>query len=414
MMRVFSDKAGGTGTLGKRGRRGMALLMVITTIAVLTSVVVEFAYSTHVDVRLAANARDALRAQYLAKSATNFARVLLYVQSLLDRSVGQASMNFRVWEAIPVHGDAIRGFVEAARGEEEATPVGSLPPAQLSQHLGQLVPAEGLQPFGNYQGTFFAEIEDEEAKINLNKLNNPGLSGAFTARLVFQLISDERWDFLFEEENTHRERVTREEFLIRIKDFIDENEVESALDLTLATGVFADTASDEERHYVRYPQRYRPKNALFDSMDEIHLVAGMSERLAAAFQDRFTVYPDINSKLNVNTRDPMQRLTILRLMAREPHHPAFENLYTVESMLRELDVMQASMPFAPLTPQQFAAVLQMHGLEARQDVMNTEFSTTSQTYTIRASGQAGDVVQTITTVVRLDGGLGKVLYYRED
>src|SRR5690606_29222859 len=219
---------------------------------------------------------------------------------------GQASMNFRVWEAIPVHGDAIRGFVEAARGEEEATPVGSLPPAQLSQHLGQLVPAEGLQPFGNYQGTFFAEIEDEEAKINLNKLNNPGLSGAFTAQLVFQLISDERWDFLFEEENTHRERVTREEFLIRIKDFIDENEVESALDLTLATGVFADTASDEERHYVRYPQRYRPKNALFDSMDEIHLVAGMSDRLAAAFQDRFTVYPDINSKLNVNTRDPMQ------------------------------------------------------------------------------------------------------------
>jgi len=412
MMRIFSDKAGGTGTLGTRGRRGMALLMVITTIAVLTSVVVEFAYSTHVDVRLAANARDALRAHYLAKSATNFARVLLFVQTLLDRSM-QGGMNFRVWEAIPIQGDAIRGFVEATRAESTEAPP-SLPPAQPRPGLGELVPAEGLQPFGSYQGTFFAEIEDEEAKINLNKLNNPGLSGAFTAQLLYQLIADPRWDFLFEEENTHRERISREEFLVRIKDFIDENEVESALDLTLATGVFADSASDEERHYVRYPQRYRPKNALFDSMDELHLVAGMSERLMAAFEDRLTVYPDINAKLNLNTRDPLQRLTILRLMAREPHHPAFENPYTVESMLRQLDIMQASMPFAPLTAQQFASVLQMHGLEARQDVMNTEFSNTSQTFTIRAIGQAGDVTQTITTVVRLDGGLGKVLYYRED
>lgn len=399
----------------------MALLMVITTVAVLTSVVVEFSYSTHVDLRLAANSRDALRAHYLAKSATNFARLVLYFQGQIQRlsppeggqlPPGMPGMGgIRLWELIPIECDAINGFVQAVQGEEEDD---DRPPAPLSPRPGELVPAEGLQPFGSYQGCFGAVIEDEESKINVNKLNNPGMSGSFTALLLYHLISDERWDFLFEEENRHRERIDREEFLIRLKDWIDENEVESALDLTLTTGVFVDTASDEERHYVRYPQRYRPKNALFISMDELHLVAGMSDRLMAAFEDRLTVYPDINSKLNLNTDDPIQRLTILRLMARDPRHPAFDNAYTVESMLRELDKMRVLNPFGPLTPQQFALVLQMHGLEARQDVMNTEFGTTSETFQIRATGQAGDVAQTLTTVVRLDDGLGKVLYYRED
>src|SRR5690606_34093352 len=83
-MRIFSDRARGTSTLGKGGKRGMALLMVITTVAVLASVVVEFAYSTHVDLRLAANARDALRAEYLARSATTFARLVLNWQNQLQ------------------------------------------------------------------------------------------------------------------------------------------------------------------------------------------------------------------------------------------------------------------------------------------------------------------------------------------
>lgn len=400
----------------------MALLMVITTIAVLTSVVVEFAYSTHVDLRLAANSRDALRAHYLAKSATNFARLVLHFQRQIDRlnpqnQGGQQTPGLpglggiRLWELIPIECEAINGFVQAVQGEAEDA---DLPPAPIAPGPGELVPAAGLQPFGSYQGCFGVEIVDEEAKINVNKLNNPGMSGSFTAMLLYQLVSDERWDFLFEEENRHRERITREDFLIRLKDWIDENEVESALDFTLSTGVFVDTAGDEERHYTGYPHRYRPKNALFISMDELHLVAGMSDRLMAAFEDRLTVYPDINSKLNLNTNDPIQQLTILRLMARDPRHPAFENPYTVESMLRELGTMKALSPFSPLTPQQFAAVLQMHGLEARQDVMNTEFGTTSETFQIRATGQAGDVAQTLTTVVRLDDGLGRVLYYRED
>lgn len=389
----------------------MALLMVITTIAVLTSVVVEFAYNTHVDLRLAANARDALRAEYLARSATSFARLVLGWQGQLSQIPG-LGQNVQLWQIIPLDSTAINAFMDAARGEsgiEEEVP---LPP--ISPQPGELVPAADLSPFGSYQGAFSAEIEDEEAKININKLNNPGMGGNFTAMALLQLFSDERWEFLFEEENLHRERVTPQELMIRLRDWIDENEVEQSLDPNAATSFFVDTATDEARHYQRYPHRYQPKNNLFDTMDELHLVAGMSDRLMAAFGDRITVFPDINAKISLNTNDPMQLLNLLRLMSVDPNHIAFTNPHTIESMLHELNLLKALNPFGPPSAQQFAAVLAMHGLEARQDILNTEFGTTSQTFLIRATGQVGEVSQTLTTVVRLDGQLGKVLYFRED
>lgn len=389
----------------------MALLMVITTVAVLASVVVEFAYSTHVDLRLAANARDALRAEYLARSATTFARLVLNWQNQLQNLLPGMTGPIQLTNLIDIDSGLISEFMGAIQSQKDED---EIPPAPLAPEPGQPVPATGLLPFGTFQGAFTAEIEDEEAKINVNKLNNPGMGGNFTVLALLQLFSDERWAFLFEEENLHGERITPQDLVIRLRDWIDENEVEQAIDLTSPTGYFVDTASDEERNYVRYPQRYRPKNALFDSMEELFLVAGMSDRLAAAFASRLTVFPDINARLSLNTNDPLQLLNILRLMSVDPNHIAFTNPYTVESMLHELMVLKSLNPFGPPSAQHFAAVLEMHGMQARQDVMNNELGTTSQTFLIRATGQVGDVSRTLTTVVRLDGRLGKVLYYRED
>src|SRR5439155_205842 len=54
---------------GIRSRRGVALILVLTTIAILTSVAVDFGYQSRVNLRLTENARDELRAYYLARSA---------------------------------------------------------------------------------------------------------------------------------------------------------------------------------------------------------------------------------------------------------------------------------------------------------------------------------------------------------
>src|SRR5262245_15139120 len=57
---------------GQRPRdRGVALLVVITWLALMIALVGQFTYGTTVDAAQAANARDELRAHYMARSAVN-------------------------------------------------------------------------------------------------------------------------------------------------------------------------------------------------------------------------------------------------------------------------------------------------------------------------------------------------------
>src|SRR5437879_4146220 len=76
---------------GAGSARGVALILVLTTIAILTSIGVDFSYSSRVSLRLAENARDELRAYYLARSAVNLSRLLLHFQKQVDQMGGQVA-----------------------------------------------------------------------------------------------------------------------------------------------------------------------------------------------------------------------------------------------------------------------------------------------------------------------------------
>ena len=71
-------------------QRGVAMLIVITWLALMISVIGEFTYGTTVDAAQAANARDELRAHYLARSSVNLARLLIKIQQqYIDPIMGQ-------------------------------------------------------------------------------------------------------------------------------------------------------------------------------------------------------------------------------------------------------------------------------------------------------------------------------------
>ncbi|HEY7745279.1 MAG TPA: type II secretion system minor pseudopilin GspK [Desulfuromonadales bacterium] len=60
-----------------RGEKGMALLLVLVVVALLTSMLTEFAFSTLVDLRLTETFRDSTRAYYLAKGGVRVGRIFL-------------------------------------------------------------------------------------------------------------------------------------------------------------------------------------------------------------------------------------------------------------------------------------------------------------------------------------------------
>jgi len=450
-MRLFSDQAGGTRRIDPQrdgrattlsaggGRRGMALILVLTTVAVLTAVVVEFAYDTRIDTTLAVNSRDALRAHYLARSAANLSRLVLHFQFQIDTQMrqlgsalggaaggaagggGQAGAQgaprpalprIQVWKLLPVESATINTFIGAISGPPSEEP----PPGPSEPEPGRLVPAAGLRSFGSFEGGFSASIEDEETKFNPNRLTVPGAGEKIFPLQLYLLMRDPRWDFLFDEENANGERFRREELIVHMRDYVDANETGAAIDRL--TWQLADGVSDEEGPYTRYRPRYRPKNALLDTPGELYQIAGIDDRFMAAFGDRFTVFTDINAPINVNTDDPLQLYANILIAAKNPDDPALQNPAVIESLLEQIELMKLYGGVLGMTVQQFAAVIQAAGIEVRPEVAyastNSPLGDTSQTFRIQAIGQAGEVAKKITTVVRYDEKLGKLLYWRED
>jgi general secretion pathway protein K len=442
----------------RRSQRGAALLLVLTTVAILTAVAVDLAYQTRVSLQIAANSRDELRAASLAKSAVAFSRLVLHFQQQLDQASGglgaaiaqvpgasallggaagaaagkapgaaQApQFSFRLWDLVPIDSNAASMFLSGgfARRQEERAP----PPAQARG--GEAFFPEGLGPraFGEYEGHFEAKIEDEERKINVPQL--AGLStvaGPQLLRLV-QLVRDPRFDALFDREDATGNRYTRSDVVVALKDWVDEDEVTSVLTSNPAVP-FEAGIGDENFAYDRGPDRYKAKNARFESLDELYLVAGVGDAFMAAFGDQLTVYPDVNAQTNINTQDPQAMLVNILAMSDPPGvaqpavlDPAFPA--RLDAALK----LARPLPFLSLTVPQFAAVLQALGvrvqplfLQSTNADARNPFGSKSSTFRIRAVGRVGEVEKTIEAVVTMDAragalaqDMGRLLHWHEE
>jgi general secretion pathway protein K len=94
---------------GNRGKRGMALLLVLMIVALMTSLLTDLAFSTMVDMRLTETFRDSTRAYYLAKGGINAGRMILqedrnkydsldetWSKGVINYPVGEGSVTIRI------------------------------------------------------------------------------------------------------------------------------------------------------------------------------------------------------------------------------------------------------------------------------------------------------------------------------
>src|SRR5689334_1126652 len=119
---------------GNRRQRGVALIIAVVAITILTVVATEFAYNTRVDLQLAANQRDEVQAMYMARSGVALSRLLLRFQKQVDQTPipnigdlarqltggagaagGQqpaSSLNIQLWKLARVDCHMLRGLVK--------------------------------------------------------------------------------------------------------------------------------------------------------------------------------------------------------------------------------------------------------------------------------------------------------------
>jgi general secretion pathway protein K len=448
-------------------QRGIALVMVLGSIAILTAVAIEFQYQSSVDLQLAVNGRDELRADYLARSSVNMSRLLLRFQRQLDgqtaalgpllQGLGMSGggagggINLRLWEIVPIDcnlfplllgpsaNNAVApdapGFGQGlGKGSTGSRPTTAARPSSSSRPMpgasgGPAASIAGgtpltgdkapLHSFGDFDGCFSAKIQDEEQKINLNRLNAGAATGRPPMMQSLILLADQRFEFVFEKPDANNVKMTPQEVLIALHDWIDERDTQASINL-LDGDPFPDGFGDENRNYLsRYPFRYRSKNAPFDTLDELYQVDGVSDLFMAAFRDRMTVYPDKNRLLNINTEDPVQQYLNIVTVAANESDPKLNPLGLVMQSIRQEIAYTKMFSFLGMSASTFVGIVERNGITIKPDIKanmqsNRWITDKSETFTVTATGQAGKVERKVTAVIRYNEGLGKVLYYRQE
>src|SRR5439155_10196890 len=267
---------------------------------------------------------------------------------------------------------------------------------------------------------FNAKVTDENSRTNVQGLD--GLGGGPLAALIQlrAMMSDPKYDFIFDEEDANRDKVRRDDVIIAMKDWIDIDETGSAIDPTNTSNPFVNGFSDENAAYDRYEPRYKAKNGRLDSLDELYMVRGVNDRFMAAFGDRLTIWPDINAKLNINTDDQQQMLTNILIAAQNPNDPTLRDPRLLKTILQEIQ-LRKMFSFFGMSADDFVSILVSNRIQLRPEIdprqggkASNLFGSTSDTFRITATGRVGRIEKQVTAVVRYDDAMGKMLYWKED
>lgn len=269
---------------GPMGRRGVALLLAIMIIATMMIFTADMIVTSSVNLKLSTKHRDNAKAEYLAKSGLNLSLFLIAADYGIDLFQYQAQ------NTPPTDGPGdIWGMLNGMPiGGETMEMMG-----QMSEEfeLSKVNDSAVLDQLKLFDGSFAIIVEDESRKINVNYCME-GQSFECLAMLEALMSCPAEKEFLA------RKKITPREIAANIKDWVDPN----------TTGVEGWSASaNEEAPYDKRDPKVVPKNAPFDSLDELKLVAGWDEEMHKVFSPFLTIYPippqgiQAKPKINLNT-----------------------------------------------------------------------------------------------------------------
>lgn len=329
----------------RREERGVALLIVLTAITVLTVMLSEFQDTTSAELGSAMSERDSLRAEYAAKSAINLSRLLIAAEPTIRSKIGPLLMmalstskppQLAVWEYAPQ-------ILGAFNDEEGGQAFSQLAGVDMSEgrHLG----LDGAR--------FEVDIIDEDSKINLN-LAARG-SEFYSARLAAQvaaMIVPPRFDPLFEQRGADGNYHDRGTVCSALIDWVDPDQEVFPCATESDT---AQTAAAEDSYYQLLTPPYERKNAAYDSLEELHRVRGVTDDFWATF---FEPEPDDPRKrvvtvwgqeaVNLNSTGLWQMLAVLCGRYGQPTHPICVDPTQQTTLIMGLSMIKNLLPGVPL------------------------------------------------------------------
>jgi general secretion pathway protein K len=280
--------------------------MVLGAIAVLTVMLAEFQDDTSAELASAMADRDSVQAEYMARSAVNLSRLLIATEPTIRAAIAPLFMFMKktppqlpVWE----YSDKLLGaFNDQEASKDFAGSVG------LDMSLGKNLGMPG--------GRFELQIVDEDSKIDANLGASNDIAHIRLGKELMGLMAPIQYNPIFEQRDGAGQFHDRLQICSALIDWADVDELAFSCDFT-QQGAPAGSAI-EDNYYGLLPKPYRRKNAPYDSLEELHMVNGISEDFWATFVD-----PEPNNPLkrvmtvwgqgavNVNTASAQTLLAVV-------------------------------------------------------------------------------------------------------
>ncbi|HEU0032926.1 MAG TPA: hypothetical protein VFQ53_19980 [Kofleriaceae bacterium] len=284
--------------IGPRGRRrprrkgrGVALIAVLISIAIILVMTVQFGTTSNIDLFAAANQRDQMRAHFLARSAQNLSELVIRLQQRLD--------NMKDTKGTQITDFADQILLAFCGGEEEVKSAVYFSPKDVP----------GLGADIGTCGIVNQQITTDDDRLNVNCFNGSQATAATFKSALDALVFFNAYDPVFEEADAEGYRRDRAQQVAAISDYIDTDGLH-----------LRDRGTTEDYGYESLKDPYKAKNNYIDTVSELKLVRGVDDRFWTLFGGAFTAYG--GCKINISALSNVQLIAaVLYLSAKNDKDP---------------------------------------------------------------------------------------------
>jgi general secretion pathway protein K len=260
-----------------RRERGVALVMVLTVIAMIAVFVAEMMQNTSSAFQVAVSERDRLRAEYIARSGINLTRLLIakepeirkIIAPIYSMVLGHGPPQINVWTFA---NDILKPFADYKTAKVQGASIG----IDFSKMTG-------IKDTG---GSFEVTTVSENSMINLNQplFFSGDEARTSIAMQMYALLggyqTDSPYEPMFTTIDPDGQLTSRLDIVSSVIDWWDQDEQRTVFN---PGGARVTSAGSEDDIYSRFPEPYRVKNAPYDSLEELRLVRGFSDDFWATF-----------------------------------------------------------------------------------------------------------------------------------
>jgi general secretion pathway protein K len=329
-------------------RRGVALVVVITAIAIISVFVADLIEDTSTEFHVAESERDRLKAEYLAKSGLNLVRLLLGHETELRKIIGP------IYQMILGRQPPQLNIWDFA--DRLLAPFADFKSAQaMTDETG--IDFSVMQGIKDPGGTFEVITVPENSKINLNSplFYGNDMAKNSVAMQLYALMDgsslESPYDPMFSARDSDGHFSTRLDIVSAMIDWWDTDDQRTSFDPGSKT---ITSAGSEDDIYSQLPDPYAVKNAPFDSLQELRMVRGVGDDFWATFIEdesgdprkrSVTIYG--SGAVNVNNARP--QVLLARLCSYVADQPLCQNPAQMLAFISMMETVRALLPVAMFT-----------------------------------------------------------------